>query len=189
MAMFRPIFLSLISLFLAGCTVPLLTKPGSEELAKAYHHIECAELAEAEHALHMSLAVAVDAKTIRRAERLLQTLEKRKQVVAESHSKQGFGGNATQRQSSKQVQEWFYQAIHLQSGLKGDAADLEGAMVYFRKAADAGHAEAKFRLGVLYADEKAPWYDKVQARQWLQKAEQNGYLLAEEILEVLVDEE
>ena len=52
------------------------------------------------------------------------------------------------------------------------------AAAWFRRAAEQGHAEAQYSLGVMYNDGTGVVQDKEQAAEWFRKASAQGHVLA-----------
>ncbi len=64
----------------------------------------------------------------------------------------------------------------------GVPRDYAQAMLWYRKAAEQGYANAEFRLGVLYANGSGVPTDKTQSAAWFQKAAEHGSVDAQESL-------
>jgi TPR repeat protein len=58
------------------------------------------------------------------------------------------------------------------------AGDKAGALTLFQKAADAGHPEAQYQLGVMYLKGWGVSKDAEKAYLWLGKAQKNGHAQA-----------
>ena len=57
---------------------------------------------------------------------------------------------------------------------EGVAKDLEQAVVWYRRSAEQGYAEAQYNLGVKYANGQGVEQDTKEAIRWLQKAVKQG---------------
>ena len=55
-----------------------------------------------------------------------------------------------------------------------ESTDLDQAMTWFQKSADAGNAKAMYYIGVLYHDGKGVPKDAVKALDWFTKAAKLG---------------
>ena len=65
---------------------------------------------------------------------------------------------------------------------QGVAQDFKAALVWYRKAADQGHAEAQFNLGAMYANGQGVPQSIPTALIWVQKAAAQGNASALEAL-------
>ena len=65
------------------------------------------------------------------------------------------------------------------------ASDYASQAYWYRKAAEQGHAEAQYNLGIMLHTGDGIPQDKAQGVQWLRKAAAQGYPEAQEYLEEL----
>lgn len=72
-----------------------------------------------------------------------------------------------------------------ESGHAGEG-DISAAVFHYTQAAEAGNAQAQYKLGKYYMDEN--FFDEEQANNWLQKAVSQGHPLAEYKLATLMIE-
>jgi TPR repeat protein len=56
----------------------------------------------------------------------------------------------------------------------GVRENWEAATEYFKKAADQGHLNAMYRLGMSYLEGKGVPHDQLQARKWLKTSADGG---------------
>ena len=59
------------------------------------------------------------------------------------------------------------------------------AAKWFRKAAEQGHAESQFDLGLLYTNGEGVDKDHKEAVKWLRKAAKQGHVNAQKLLNVM----
>jgi TPR repeat protein len=67
-------------------------------------------------------------------------------------------------------QAWFERGMQL-----GKAGDFAAALPLIRSAADAGHADAQFTLGTMYASGQGVTLSKTDARLWFERAAQKNH--------------
>lgn len=67
-------------------------------------------------------------------------------------------------------QAWFERGMQL-----GKAGDFAAALPLIRSAADAGHADAQFTLGTMYANGQGVPLSKTDARLWFERAAQKNH--------------
>lgn len=60
--------------------------------------------------------------------------------------------------------------------------DLEAAVAWYRRAAEAGHAEAMFNLASMLIEGEGCERDPAAAREWIRRSLEGGYAYAEELL-------
>jgi TPR repeat protein len=72
----------------------------------------------------------------------------------------------------------FQQGRAFETGSDSHPRDASEARRWYRRAAEAGHVEAAFRLGELWAWGQGGFKDLVQARQWLSQAAAQGHAAA-----------
>ena len=75
------------------------------------------------------------------------------------------GGNA---EAQYRMGRW--NAIPLEGQAAGITTDAGEAAKWFRKAADQGHPEAQYRLGLAYQSGQGVAQDKIQALMWMNLA-------------------
>ncbi len=78
--------------------------------------------------------------------------------------------------------------VHLNIGRMFHSGDgvpqnAELALKWFRRAAEAGLAEAQYELALRYLNGDGVDEDETEARKWLQRAAESGFALAEELLQ------
>ncbi len=72
------------------------------------------------------------------------------------------------------AEAWFNLGILAEDGL-GQARDPFGAMVYYRKGAEAGSTKAQFRLALAYLEGRLVGANRGMAEHWLRAAAESGY--------------
>ena len=65
---------------------------------------------------------------------------------------------------------------------RGVDQDYPQAFIWFSKAAEQGHAEAQYNLGVMYVNGDHVVQDDVEAVKWFNKAAEQGYAEAQSAL-------
>ncbi len=80
-----------------------------------------------------------------------------------------------------------YIAIHYYLGL-GRSRDLKIAKEWFEKAAQAGHPDAQYNLGVMYENGESVKKDYVTAYKWLYLAKENGNTNAKKRMQAMAEE-
>ncbi|MEZ5814670.1 MAG: tetratricopeptide repeat protein [Alphaproteobacteria bacterium] len=74
--------------------------------------------------------------------------------------------------------------------IEGDGPEtLRKAFEDYRKAAKLGNVEGQYHTGLMYARGMGTEKDAGKAREWLQKAEKNGYVLATKTLDALLKDQ
>ncbi len=79
-------------------------------------------------------------------------------------------------------EEWYRQGVSLYEG-SGAAQDYAGAVQWFRRAAQEGHAEAQFMMGVCYHCGRGVDQDDAEASAWYRRAAEQDDPLAKMMLQ------
>jgi len=86
-------------------------------------------------------------------------------------------GTAVQlRQATQMLSSTWACATHDGDGV---AKDAEQAVSWYRRAAEAGHADAQFNLGICYSNGDGVAKDAEQAVSWFRRAAEAGHAAAQ----------
>jgi hypothetical protein len=91
---------------------------------------------------------------------------------------------------SGQAEEWFRKGCSFATGTAGAAKDEREAVKWFRLAADQGHADGQFSLGVCHRDGTGVEKDDREAVKWFRLAADQGHagqLLLSDVVECDVE--
>lgn len=79
----------------------------------------------------------------------------------------------------------FYQIGYMYDHGEGVAQDGKEAAVWYRKAAEKGHAKAQYRLGMLYSTGFGVEQDQKEAERWFRRAAGQGFRPAKDAIKRL----
>ncbi len=84
----------------------------------------------------------------------------------------------TQSQLAELIGVTYQQAHKYEKGINVER-DLAKALLWFERAAAQEHAEAQFKLGVLYSQAETEFHDPVAAARWTEASARTGYAPAQ----------